>query len=61
MERYTAFTIRCVQFIDSFQFTMQSMENLYKTLTDDDCKMTGEAYPYSEKFKLMRQKGVFLR
>ena len=59
IDRYTAFSIGRVQFLDSFQFTMQSMEKLAKTLSDIDCKMTRELYPYYTKFKLMRQKGVF--
>ena len=59
MERYTSFSIGQVQFLDSFQFTMQSLDNLAKTLTNDDCKRTREAFPNEEHFHLMRQKGIF--
>ena len=59
MERYTSFSIGRVQFIDSFQFTMQSLEKLVKTLDDDDCRHTRKAFKNEEEFHLMRRKGVF--
>ena len=35
-ERYMAFSIGQVQFLDSFQFTMKSLDNLVATLNKDD-------------------------
>ena len=36
MERYLAFSIGRVQFLDSLQFTMKSLDSLVGTLNDDD-------------------------
>ena len=59
MERYTTFSIGRVQFIDSFQFTMQSLDSLVKTLSCEDFKFTREHFCDEEEFTLVRRKGVF--
>ena len=53
MERFTAFSIGRVQFLDIFQFTMLTIEKFAKILSDKDCMMTSEVYPDDEQFKLM--------
>ena len=59
MERYMAFSICQVQFLDSFQFTMKSLDNLVETMNEDDFKYTRRLFPDVEKFDLMTRKGVF--
>ena len=53
MERYMAFSIGQVQFLDSFQFTMKSLDNLVETMNGDEFKYTRRMFPYNEKFYLM--------
>ena len=53
MEKYKAFSIGQLQFLDTFQFTMKSLDELVSTLDDNDFKFTQEA------FYLMKKKGVF--
>ena len=48
-----------VQFLDSFQFTMKSLDNLVSTLNVDDFKYTRKEFPDDVKFHLMRKKGIF--
>ena len=59
MERYMAFSIGQVQFLDSFQFTMKSLDNLDETMNVEDFKYTRQLFPDDEKFYLMRRKGAF--
>ena len=55
-----AFSIGQVQFLDSFQFTMKSLDNLVGRLNEDDFMYTRQLFPDDEKFYLMTRKGVFL-
>ena len=48
-----------VQFLDSFKFTMKSLDNLIETMNEDDFKYTRQMFPDDEKFYLMTRKGVF--
>ena len=48
-----------MQFLDSIQFAPESLEKLAKTLSDDDMRLTKEAFPNPEQFQLMRKKGVY--
>ena len=59
MERYMAFSIGQVQFLDSFQFTMKSLDNLVETMNEDDFKYTRRMFPDDEKFYLITRKGIF--
>ena len=54
-----AFSIGQVQFLDSFQFTMKSLDNLTSTLNNDDFKFTRAEFSDDVKFHLMRKKGIF--
>ena len=45
-------------FIDSLQFMNQSLANLVKNLPEDSFKYTNEVFK-DEKFRLMKQKGVY--
>ena len=54
-----AFSVGQLNFIDSFQFTMNSLDNLASTLDDHDLKHTRKIFEDDEEFYLMRKKGVF--
>ena len=58
MEKYMAFSVGQLQFLDSYQFTMKSLDNLVQTLDDEDFNHTRQEYT-SEQFKLVKQKGIF--
>ena len=59
MEKFLSFSIGRMQFLDSIQFAPESLEKLAKTLSDDDMRLTKEAFPDPEQFQLMRKKGVY--
>ena len=59
MERFLAFSIGRMQFLDSFQFASESLEKLAASLTDDDLILMRKEFPDEEQFELMRKKGVF--
>lgn len=48
-----------LRFIDSFQFLPYSLANLSETLDDNQCVEIKKYFKDSEKFKYIRQKGVF--
>ena len=54
-----AFSIGQLQFLDSLQFTMQSLDELVKTLDDGDFEYTKKSYADEKKFDLIKKKGVF--
>ena len=54
-----AFSVGQIQFLDSFQFTMKSLDNLVGTLNEDDFMYTRQLLPDDEKFYLMTRRGVF--
>ena len=54
-----AFSIGQLQFLDSLQFTMQSLDELVKTLDDEDFEYTKKSYVDEMKFDLIKKKGVF--
>ena len=45
-------------FIDSFQFTSSSLDNLVKNLPNDSLKYISQVYK-NEKLNMMKQKGVY--
>ena len=59
MEKYMAFSVGQLQFLDSFQFTLESLDSLVKTLRDDEFVYTREEFTNEEEFKLIKQKGIF--
>ena len=59
MERFMAFSIGRLQFLDSFQFTQQSLEKLASTLKDEDFVYTKKEFPDPDQFKLLKKKGEF--
>ena len=60
MEKYMAFSVGQLQFLDSFQFTMQSLDGLVKTLDEKvDFKYTQQCYPDDEQVYLITKKGIF--
>ena len=54
-----AFSIGRLQFLDSYQFTQQSLEKLAKTLKEEDFIYTKKEFPNVEQFKLLIKKGVY--
>ena len=59
MERYMAFSVGQLQFLDSYQFTMESLENLVETMDDDELVYTRREFTDEEQFQLMKRKGIF--
>ena len=59
MEKFMAFSIARMQFLDSLQFTMKSLNDLVSTLDDEDFKYTRQVFDTDEKFYLVRKKGIF--
>ena len=59
MERFLAFSVGRLQFLDSFQFASESLDSLVKSVPDEDLVYTREAYPDEQQFKDMRVKGIF--
>ena len=45
--------------LDSFQFTMKSLNNLVEMMDDEDFLYTKQMFPTDEKLYLMRKTGVF--
>ena len=58
-ERFMSFSIGRLQFLDSFQFTQQSLEKLAKTLKDEDFVYTRKEFSIPEQFRLLTKKGVY--
>ena len=59
MEKYMAFSIDQLQFIDSLQFTMKSLDSLVKTLDEKDFVHTAMEFKDGEELNLMKKKGIF--
>ena len=59
MEKYLFITVERLKFIDSLQFTSQSLDSLAKTLGIDEFKYVREAFPIAQEFELIKRKGVF--
>ena len=59
MERFMAFSIGRLQFLDSYQFTQQPLDKLAKTLKNDDFIYTKKQFPDPEQFDLLTKKGVY--
>ena len=57
MEKFLAFSIGRIQFLDSYQFTQQPLEKLAKTLKDEDYKYLKKEFPVREQFNLLTKKG----
>jgi hypothetical protein len=56
-EDYISFQFGCLRFLDSFRFLSGSLDNITKSMTDKDFKLTRLFYPDDDKFKLLRKKG----
>ena len=59
MEKYISITVDRPKFIDSLQFTSQSLDSLVKTLEVDEFKYVREASPIAHEFELIKRKGVY--
>ena len=59
MEKYLSITVDRLMFIDSLQFTSQSLDSLAKTLEVDEFKYVREAFPFAHEFDLIERKGVY--
>ena len=59
MENYLSITVDRLKFIDSLQFTPQSLDSLVKTLEVDEFKYVREAFPIQHEFELIKRKGIY--
>ena len=65
IDRYLAIQVGRVQFLDSFQFTLQGLDSLVSTMEDKDFVHLKKEFGFEEsshcqeKFELLRKKGVF--
>ena len=59
MEKYMAFSVGQLQFLDSYQFTMDSLEKLVSTMNDDEFIYTRQEFTDEEQFQLIKRKGIF--
>ena len=59
MEKYLSITVGRLKFIDSLQFTPQSLDSLAKTLEVDEFKYVREPFPIAHEFELIKRKGVY--
>ena len=57
MEKYLSLSVRQLKFIDSFQFTPKGLDQLAKTLGDDEFRYLIESY--TNHFGRIRRKGVY--
>ena len=57
MEKFMAFSIGRLQFLDSFQFTQQSLDKLAKTMKEEDFVYTRRHFTDRTQFELMTKKG----
>ena len=58
MEKYLSISVGRLKFLDSFEFTPQSLDVLSKTLEDDEFKYLSESC-IGDSFELVRRKGVY--
>ena len=60
MEKFMSFSVGRLQFLDTMQFTMASLDDLVKTLSsDDDFRYTRQEFSDDKEFALMKKKGIF--
>ena len=59
MKKYLSITVERLKFIDSLQFTYQSLDSLVKTFEVDEFKYVREASPIAHEFELIKRKGVY--
>ena len=59
IEKYLSITVGRLKFIDSLQFTPQSLDSLVKTFEVDDLKHVREEFPIQHEFELIKRKGVY--
>jgi len=57
-ENYISFQFGCLRFLDSYRFLSSSLDNLAKSLIDNELKILKEYYPNDNDFQLMRYKGA---
>ena len=50
---------RELRFIDSYRFTLASLDDLINSLSTDQCKNLKKFYPNERKFNLLRRKGNY--
>jgi hypothetical protein len=56
-EDYISFQFGCLRFLDSCRFHQSSLDNITKSMPDEDFKITRTFYPNESDFKLLRKKG----
>ena len=58
METFMAFSVGQLQFLDSFQFPNESLDELVKTLNENDFKCTRQSFSTKEELNLVKQTGI---
>ena len=53
-EEYISVTYGCLRFIDSYRFLQDSLDNLVKTLNEDDFKILKKEFP--DNWELLNKK-----
>ena len=59
MGKYLSIAVDRLKFIDSLQFTPQSLDSLVKTLEVDEFKYVREPFPIQHEFELIKRTGVY--
>ena len=59
IEKYMAFSVGQLQFLDSCQFIPEPLAKLVETLDDDEFVYTRREFPDEEQFQLLKRKGIF--
>ena len=59
IEKYMAFSVGQLQFLDSFQFTNASLDSLVDTLSEEEMIYTREHFNDDDQFSVVKKKGVF--
>ena len=59
IEKYHSITVGRLKFIDSLQFTPQSLDSLVKTLEVDEFKYVQEEFPIQHEFELKKRKWFY--
>ena len=53
-----SFQVGCLKFLDSYRFLPSSLNNVTKSMVDEDFKITHSYFPEEADFKLLRKKGT---
>ena len=58
-EKYISFQFGKLRFLDSYKFFLKSLDDVSKSMKDEDFILTRKEFPEDEKFNLLRKKGIY--